>query len=304
MGTAIFAVVLVAIVAGIGWMIWDNYSRSFVLRFEGQRIHTNELRFLMVDESPEGIEAGMEALIEYLTILHRADQHGFGLTDEEREMWEWIILSQFGEVPFITPARFGEFISVAPGPDGMIWERLMNYYIPEFLVVLDEEQLAIDLAAYKAANLTNYLETESKFLLIEEYEEAAAAYAQLLAGELDFDAAIRLYDPWYDEESGIIEVPLGSLISWAGLDAAQTAAVMALQTGEMSELIFLDEEGFQSHLIIYIESREEIDEAAIEVSFRQQTILHERNRMLSDLVPQWIRQANYSRNNRAINLVG
>jgi hypothetical protein len=299
--TTVFIAVAAMVIAAVVWVVWDTQSRSWILRFEGQRIHTNDLRAFIGDGSPEAKEAGMDILLEYLTLLHRAEQHGLGLNDEEREMWEWMVGSEFGEVPYLSLSRLTDFVTASPGQFGIVWERLMDWYIHESLVFIDEERFAAELAEQIEENYLHYLNTDVNFIFIEELEDAEAARVLLLTGERTFEEIVREYDPWFDEEEGVNVLPLRDF-PWDMMTPEQTEMILALQVGDISELIAWGDDEFASHLILYVVEREEVDLGEIERDLRNFQIFNERNRMMTDLVAQWVRNVSYTRNERAFNL--
>jgi hypothetical protein len=298
-GIAVLA--LVVFVAAVSWVVWDTQNRNWILRFEGERIHTNEFRLFMGGDSPEARQGALDALIERLTLIHRAEQYGAGLSDEEREFWGWFVEMQWGENPLASSERIGELTAAVMGE---IWERLMDIYVPEMFVMIDEDQLAVDLAEYKEANFTNYLKLDLMYVIFEDREEAEAAHARILAGEADFYEIFREYTPWYEEDmdldAGIMTVH--NFIEEAMLGPVDSEMLLALQAGEISGLIEWGADfGLENYLLVYAVEREEPNEDEIARSFREGHILSERNRMLLGLVPQWIEQASFTVNTRALN---
>jgi hypothetical protein len=281
-------------------VVWDAQSRNWILRFEGARIPTNELRFFIGDDdTPESRRLALDTLVENLTLLHRADMHGVGLDEDERAMWASWVVMQMGEL-FVPPERVGEF---AAASFGEVWERLMDIYVPDMLVYIDEYTLANDFVEYLGENRARYMDMEVKFILLEEEETAVSARDRLLAGELDFDELIRLYDPWYTPDEEIMVLQMGDLISMAGLTPEQGAELIALQPGEVSEIIAWGEDEFASYLMVYVETREEPDEEEAATEYRRRYILSRRHEMMLGLVPQWVAQAEYTVNQRALDRV-
>jgi hypothetical protein len=288
------------VVAAISWVVWDVQSRGWIIRFEGERISTNELRFFMPDDSPQGKQAGLNVLLESLAIIHRADMHGVNLSDEEHEMWTaWVEMTMGNELFYISAERLAEFYAARFGE---VWEQLMDIYVPESLVFVDEYAFEMEFAEYLEENRDLYMQMDLKYVMIDDPETAEAVHAQLLAGEIDFDDAIREHNPWYTEEEGIVTMPLQTFVQEAGLTIEQTDALIELQVGDVSEIIEWGVEfGMLSHLIVYVETREEPDEAEVKAGFRNRQIMEKRNEMMLGLVPQWVTQANYTLNQRAMN---
>ena len=126
--TGIGVLVLLAICAGIAWFAIGVHQRSWIMTFEGQRIPTNELRFVMQQNSmwvaPEQLtEVSMSDLTQSLTIMHHADRLGLGMTDEERDSsLEWI--QSGGVIPNTREAEFRNINNMRT--------RLVDHHVPEF----------------------------------------------------------------------------------------------------------------------------------------------------------------------------
>ncbi|MCL2499903.1 MAG: hypothetical protein FWE90_06150 [Defluviitaleaceae bacterium] len=299
---AVIAFLTVAVaIAAVSWVVWDTQSRGWILRFEGQRIPVNEMRVFMQSDTPEAKQDALDILIESLTLIQRAEQHGVGLTEEERAMWAWLVEMQWGEDHLIPSERLGEFIAATSGE---IWMRLMDIYVPEFMVAIHEEEFAAELEAYKEANFYNYLKMEVMYILAEEEESAEDARERFLAGETTFEGIVREFNPWYEEDEDVMTMTVHEFIEEAGLNAAQRETLLAMQPGEISEIIPWGEEfGMSYQILVYVVSREEPDGDEIALSFRNDRILRERHAMMMSLVPQWISQANITKNQRAFNLI-
>jgi hypothetical protein len=299
-GIAILALLIVA--AAVSWVVWDTQNRNWILRFEGQRIPTNEFRVFMGGDSPEARQDALNALVERLTLIHKAEEHGVGLTDDEKAFWAWLVEMQWGENHLVPMERMGEFTAAVMGE---IWERLMDIYIPDMFVVIIEDQFAVELAEYLEANLDSYVQMDVLYVMIDDREEAEDARARLLAGEVDFYDIYREFTSWYEEGTDIDEnaMPVQTFVEEAMLGPSEAEMLMALQTGEVSELIEWGADfGMESYLLIYAINREEPDEEEVARNYRERHILTERSTMLMTLVPQWIEQANYTVNTRALNL--
>ena len=296
---------LALVIAAISWVVWDTHSRGWILQFEGQRIPTNEMRFFMEDESPQGKQAALDTLLEHLTVLDRADRHNVNITDDERDMWEGFaqMLSE-GQLMPISVERFGEFLAASLA-FSEVRERLMDIYIPIYQIVVDEASLLAEFDAYFAENILNYLETDVKYVIIEDAEVAEHYRALFLAGEMEIDDIIRAHAPEHleDPNDSIVVMALGDLMQEAMLDENQQAALMALAVGEISEVIHWGAEmGFHSNLMVYVVRHDEPDESHAFNQFRVRHIEEVRAQQLVDLVTQWRNQANYNVNQRAFDL--
>ncbi|MCL2602941.1 MAG: hypothetical protein FWD90_00510 [Defluviitaleaceae bacterium] len=296
----IASLTVILAIAAIAWVVWDTQSRGWILRFEGERIPVNEMRVFMYDNTPEAKQAALDVLVENLTIIHRAEQHGVGLSEEEREMWAWLVAMQWGEEHAIPLERLGEFIAATSGE---IWMRLLDIYVPEFMVFIDEEQFAIDLEEYREANYDNYLNMEIMYVWFDDAEEAESVRERLDSGEIDFEYIVREQSPWLEEEDELPIFSVHEFIEEIMFDEEITAGLLAMQAGELSDFIPWGEEfGLEYQILVYIVSREEPDDDEIERSLRRDRIDGERHAMMMSLVPQWIDQADFTLNKRAFDL--
>ncbi|MCL2188719.1 MAG: hypothetical protein FWC16_05320 [Defluviitaleaceae bacterium] len=299
----IFSLVVLAIIAGASWVAWDTHSRGWILRFEGTRIPTNEFRLLMDENAPEQKEAAMDDLIRMLTLIHRAEQHNAGLTEEELEFWAWLAEMNFGQFgPMIVPAeRVGELLAAENGP---IFERLRDIYAPEAFAIFDEDAFATEMAEYLANNLANYHATDIFYTMIEDEDAANYALARLRAGEATFTDIILEHTPWFHTEEGVPSMPLNEFIREAEMNDEQAAHLRSLQVGETSDIIMWGEEwGDPMHMLVYILEIEEADPDAVKRGIREERILGQRTETILQLIPQWVAAANYTKNERAFNLV-
>jgi hypothetical protein len=290
--------VLLVVAAGVTWVVWDTQSRSWIMRFEGQRIPVNELRVLMQGDTAEDRQMALDELTTILTLLNRAERHGAGLTEDERNMWAWLVSMEWGENPFIPAERLGEFIAAEQGE---IWVRLLDIYIPESFVFIDEEQFAVDFENYKETNRAQYMDMNVMYILIDEREDAEAAYARLLAGEATFEEIVREFNEWLEDDDEVFTMPIHTLIEEAMFSPEEAAMLMELQAGEFSGLIEWGMQfGLETNMMVYVVNRDEADENEMAASLRRRQIDNERHWMLFDLVPQWVAQADYTVNRRAL----
>jgi hypothetical protein len=298
------ALVGVAVIAVTSWVVWDTQSQNWILRFEGERIHTNEFRFMLAGmgfEGPQARQNALDELIEILTIEHRALRHDIYLSEGERDLWTMLVSMQTEgvEIPFITAERLGEIWAT----DSLL-ERLMDVYVPEHFVYIDEESLAVDIQEYIAENLMNYLQMDLMYILFEELEEAEEAHARFMAGEIGFEDIIREYHPFYEDgmEMEIFTLSLNDFIQEAMLNDEEADMLRQMQAGDIADIMEWGEMfGIENYLLVYAINREEPDEMEIAANFRNRYIFFERSSMLQSLIPQWVEQADFTINRRAFN---
>lgn len=329
LAATIFIAVAAVLVLGIVWVVWDTQSRSWIVRFEGERIHTNELRaFMPIAADADERQETLDFLIERLVLLDRAEAAGLALDEEDLEFWTWFITQEIGSSDFISDIRLAQLFTTIPdmGFVSVIWDGLAQHYIPDMLIFIDEDQFAIDLAEYKEANWNRYATIEVLLAIPETMEEAEEMRERVLSGEITFEELMReimadIEDPeavedgdepncGCGEEVCINEGTEEELTTWnllevftqAGLTPEDEEALLTLQAGEMSEIVnwvaMWDEE---MPMIVYVVSREEPDEQEIHNALRTRRVDERRSELFLGLIPQWIDDADIRINQRALN---
>lgn len=296
----IFAAIGVFIVAAIAWVAWDTHSRSWIMRFDGQRIPIGEYRvWLPANPTDAEREATLDYLKEALVLLDRAEYHGMGLTDEERDFWSWLLTMQHGPAHFVTDERLAELFAAHAGE---VWQRLAAHYIPDMFIFLDEQELMEDLAEYKEANLLDYVNTTVYYVMLDNFELAVDAYMRYRAGEVTFYDLLHEFNPeWLETEEEWPTFLLSAVIDEFQLDEDYAQMLLALETGEISAPIAWGEFfGIDASVLFYIAERVDADEAEIERGFRERAAAAERNRLFAEQLPRWVEEADITVNRRAM----
>jgi len=284
------AVVLV-ILAGIAWFAFDAHRRSWIMTFEGQRIPTNELRFMMENQdwwvSPEEItERAMADLIQSLTIIHHANRLNLGMTNEERD----ILLANVDSHSVLSDTRMAEFFSV-----GNMFERLFDYYVPEF--ALDAADYQDEIAEYIEARRPFYAPSEVMYILNEDLGVLLSVQTSVFddAGTEFADFVLQ-----YCEEHIAHEIESPNKLSIAELegviDPMDMLMLMDLQPGEMSEIIMFND----SFLLLYMYSRGEIADSEIQESFLSNMALELRREQFNEIFEELVENAAVEINQRAL----
>jgi hypothetical protein len=88
-----------------------------------------------------------------------------------------------------------------------------------------------------------------------------------------------------------------SLVNTFGLQE-HSDELFALEEGQLSSAI---EFGAGEYLLFFMQERPGIDEEEAEEMFREQLVMERRADMFTEMLDQWVEDANYTINQRALN---
>jgi len=293
MSVGIFAIVTLLIVAAIGWFVWDTRSRGWAMEFEGTRIPVSD--FHLMEAMFGDQDTAVDALVQRLTLLDRANNAGVGFTDAELEEMR---LSthfnlQFAGLEGLLPVdRASELINV-----DTLWWRLFEIYAPEYIP--DAEELAQEFAEYFAETDTNFY-ANIEVMYLTHPDMAVLASIRTMSGVEGFDFAefVRENSFDYDPAIGVRVVTLEELFQehWFQ-NEGEAWAMFELHEGEVSDVA---EISGGMGLIAYVTSRTEATPAEIEEQFREWFIRNRRAPLFADVVEEWVADANYTVNRRIV----
>ncbi|MCL2364598.1 MAG: hypothetical protein FWC71_08050 [Defluviitaleaceae bacterium] len=304
----IMASIAVLFVAIIAWTAWDNQSRRWIINFAGERVATNEVRaFLNPDPSEAEIDHIIDIFIANMTLLQVAESHGIYLTEEDLltgSMWANLLFEDAPE--HAANERIIEILAVEFGD---IIGQLTDLYVPESLAVLnineDEHQALAD--AHVQDNWYQFLTLETFVLLTEYEDEMTEWYARIQSGEATFEELVREANAdWLEDDQETPLVGIGTVIHQLMFDDEHANMFFTMQEGEMSDIIVWGLEtdiGQDLYMLLYVVEREEPNEETIRREFREATVSSARNAMMGELLDQWIEDADYTINRRAINRI-
>jgi len=285
------AVIVLVILAGIAWFAFDSHRRNWIMTFEGQRIPTNELRFMMEHQDwwvpqEEITERAMVDLIQRLTIIHHANRLDLGMTNEERD----IILANVEGRGVIPNTRMAELFSV-----NSMAERLFDHYVPE--LTLDAADYQDEIAEYIEARGPFYAPSEVMYILNEDLGILLSAQQSMHddAG-IQFAELVLQYCQEHIEHE--MESPI--ILSFADLEPIleplDMLMLMDLQPGEISEIVMFHD----SFLLLYMYSRGEIADSEIQEAFLSNMALEYRHEQFNELLEELIENADVEINQRAL----
>ena len=288
------------IVAAIGWIVWDAQNRQWIMTFEGERISTADFRFFSVqgnvpinDDSRQSL---MSDLLNSLTIMHRAEALGLGLTPDERaELIETAAHSRAmmnewnpGSLDFISDERIAEIA----GSIGILVERLMDHYIPDYPT--DTEEFAADFDSWLEDNEDAFSSFNVLYLSAFTEEELESARHQAVYEGVEFADIEGGFSTNIDEHGMLWPVDIDEFVTHYGLWEIEEE-IRALEEGEWSRVFFVG--GF--YYLIYVETKvdPDIDE------FRAQFIWEQRVAEFVELLGEWVEESDYSINDRVFETI-
>ena len=306
--------VAAAIVLAIGFGIWSVQDSRWVLRYDGGRVATNDFRAIMDIEfaewrdNPMAREAAIGSL-EYIVAIHdRAAHHGMVVSAEDRaiaESWVdnqirvprtfWGPQGPIDPLAYISNERLVELFVIAP-----LSSQLMDLYVPEGSIEIDEEELAQQQEEYVEEELDNYLDLQVMVLELSDPIEMENAYS--LIGTIPFEDIVRMSTPWMvDEDDVVHSISAMDLAHLFDDQPEDLEYLLGLAEGENTSIIELAEFGF--YVVFYAVSREEPDPDTVKEIFRDRYVLGRRNEVFENLVSEWVQESNFRVNRRGYNAV-
>ena len=281
------AAVCVLVIMGIGYIGWDMFSRTYVMRFEGQRIGTAYMRYFSAFNNWMGDphEQALDNLTQFLLIEQAALRNNVVLTEEEledaAEHRELVLehLEMMGvSLSGLSEDRIREFSYW-----NIYTERLMDIYAAD--IVIDEDDFEESFQQFLAWNRADFLEMDFKYHSFSNMDEAFAFWSELTLLEPDdFDTdapTISLEEMRLD--------PDFAQIMWNLTD---------LQVGEFSEPLPVGEDTFY---IFIVESLEMTPEEEISELYREEYIREQQVEVILELIDEWREAADIRINQRGVN---
>lgn len=305
-------------VAGMGYLAWDMWSRTYVMTFEGQRISTADMRFFTNFASILGGGAdprvqGLDQLTQFLLIDQAAQRHNITVTEEEIAQIEENLefLQMIGlELPDIPHDRIVELMSM-----DTFSEQLMDIYAADYTI--DEVLYQTELFNFLAANRVNFIDMDFRVHISETMTAARIAWDDFAAADPeDFDEIIMRdmqlttgidaseFDASEFEEAFVPTVPtitLEDLRENPDISPSVVDYLTSLAVGEFSEPVQIAEDFIAIFIAdsFYMPPDEEMAEV-----FREQYIRNQRIQIFSDVIEDWRGEADIQINQRGINAIG
>jgi len=259
-----------------------------IMVFEGQPIYANELIFIAsimgLDPLTYQDEAAAQ-LIEFLTVIDRANRHGLGLTDEERANIlpsAQNTIDLIGLSGLICDERLIDFYSI-----GSLLTPLLNYYIYNY--VPNVANYPQELNAFANANADFLAHLEIMYIISIDLDLMRYLHIQLQEGTVDFEEMVREHSIFYLPADGVTTLSMYTFEEIFNLYDRDRSALYGLLPGEISHIFSVGEFFF----LIYVTDRQEATNAEIEEAFINYFIAQRRIDSIDDLIDGWIAEANY-----------
>jgi len=288
------AVVLVILLA-VAWVAWDVQSRRWVMTFEGTRIEAVDLDIMAwllgahfdthVDISvPSVRDAVVDELVNTLTLMHRADGHGIGVTAQDIAD-NLHVMNQLHEDFQHRATELWLGTNILP-------MRLADHYFPTY----DADPTAM--AEYVEERRNIYAQTSAMLIITEEHEVLERIITLAAAGDFygadHFEEFVVEYAPiFYDPEMGAATHSLMFIIEALNL-FHEMDEIAGLQQGELSRIVDLET---GEYLLIYVVERTDMEDYEMEESF----INRRRMDLIVEQLEEWSENANYRLNTRTLN---
>jgi len=272
---------------------------DWAIRFNGEYIPISDLMlffgaFGVFSGEPERYDIAIDALVDALVIIDRANRSSLGLTAAEKDDMALEMSFQRQMIPVeldITDARMAELFSV----HNILWDRLFDYHVPEYTPHMDEVTALFD--SYMDANGDFLAETEVMYLVIQNSDELAEIQARV--GDMPFRELVAEY---YEED--IEEVPIYNAVQLAdglmmnlGMDLSDAFELIALQPGEI-HVAELGDTG--AYVMIYMYSRIPPDMDELKEVFMENMIWSRRSDIFQNMLLEWLDEADYTINRQAV----
>ena len=306
--------VCLLIVAGISFLVWDSWSRSFVMTFEGNRISTNEARYFHMGGimgTPQ--EHAVDELATFLLLEQAAQRHGVALTAQEREeIAEEVegtrgFLNMFGvNIDRLSDERMTDFLS-----QDLITERLADIYAAH--IEVDEEELDNAFFSYTIFQRHEFVEMDLIVFEAATMDTAMAAFDELIAtASIEEMEEIILRHTIFGEQALDVELDsldipgmevqrlsLGQLAMDHTINPSIIMGLAGLQEGQVFEPVMIGE----SIVVFVAESVTEPPMDELEADFRSSFISDRRIEAFTDVVQEWRENADIQLNQRGINSI-
>ncbi|MCL2456251.1 MAG: hypothetical protein FWD19_01725 [Defluviitaleaceae bacterium] len=296
----ILAACLLAVVAALGFGVWDVANRRTIMIFNGEKIPSTDFRFFNELSGGASPEAALRDLKNTLVLLERSAQHNIFPTDEEiaEQLDGANEMRDSRNLNFISAHRIAEILSVWDVP----FESLKDIYVPEDGFEVDEEEFAENLEWQMDRILMNATDMKIKYIKTRLGSSIEGAEELLNAG-MDFDNLIRTYCDDFEISLENDPEPI-ELVQFVINNQAWDyfGGLMAMEVGDVSEIIEIaDENDDYTFFLVQVEEKE-VDEEQIETAkdgARTEFISGKRSEIFFEKVQEWADAANVKLNSRA-----
>jgi len=271
---------------------------DWVFELDGVYIPITDLLFYMTamgmnPGNPFEQETAVEHLVEMQILINRAENHGLGFTDDERQ--EYIsevmdVLFAMQALDMIDVERAFEFMLI-----DIVVERLVEHYTSDH--THDQEELDLEFELYLEENSMFLVDINAKYIMSVEHDILEQIYENFgTPGYEDFSELVLEHSMFHEPGTEVESFPLMHIIQGLGLDWFQAMPLFELEEGEVSEVMDLG--GIL--LMVYVYERSDIDLDELEEMFTEQFIFRNRMDFFMNLFEGWVESAAYIVNQAAL----
>jgi len=292
----IIAAICVVVLAGIGYIGWDMWSRTYVMTFENQRIGTAYMRYFSAFNNWMGDphEQALDNLTQFLLIEQAARRNNIVLTAEEledaaehqeavREHLEMMGISVSG----LSNDRLRELSYW-----NVFTERLIDLYSAD--LVIDEDDFEEAFQAFLTWSRSDFMEMDFKYHHFSNMDDAFATWGEFLAVE----SADEIDEIILRDLHEIPTISLAEMRQDPTFAQVNFSSLTELGVGEFSEPIPVGEDEF---FIFIVESAEMTPEEEIAEVYREEYIRDQQVQIIIDLLEQWEEAADIRINQKGVN---
>jgi len=292
----IIAAICVVVIAGIGYIGWDMWSRTYVMTFENQRIGTAYMRYFSAFNNWMGDphEQALDNLTQFLLIEQAARRNNIVLTAEELEdaAEHQEAVQEHLEMMGISVSGLSNDRLRELSYWNVFTERLIDLYSAD--LVIDEDDFEEAFQTFLTWSRSDFMEMDFKYHHFSNMDDAFATWGEFFAVESpDEIDEIILRD--------LHEIPTISLAEMRQdptFAQVNFSSLTELGVGEFSEPIPVGEDEF---FIFIVESAEMTPEEEIAEVYREEYIRDQQVQIIIDLLEQWEEAADIRINQKGVN---
>jgi hypothetical protein len=271
---------------------------DWILIFEGEPIYENDLRFVagimgLTTGDAASRSIALNQLTEFLTIINRANRHGFGVTAEESE--EILPAAQMnveimGLSGLISDERLVEFYAV-----GTLLSRLLDHYLTIDIISIDDHTREFEI--FKEINRNFFANIQMKYIVNQDMFFLMEIRDKFITeGTANFDEIAREHSFFYTSDGGAIVYALSEFIQVFHLYDHDIQALFQLQTGDISHIFNIEDFFF----IVYVINRTEASDTELEEAFLELMRAANRADSIEEIVKTWVESVSYTINQRVL----
>jgi len=265
-----------------------NEAADWIMLFGDETVFASELIFVASIMGLDPVvhqEIALNQLIEFMAIINRANRHGIGITQEEREEIlpvAHMTVGMMGLSGIVCDERLVDFFEV-----GNLLTRLLDHYVTDinFEVTGNEPEFL----AFAEANRNFLANIELQYIINQDIGLVQELHENFLSGGVQFSDLAAEYSIFHDAGDDAIVYSIQLFEDIFLMYDHDRNALYQLQTGELSHVFNIEEFFF----LVYIHSRTEATDAEIEAAYINERVMARRAEAIAGLVNDWVAEAVY-----------